>query len=1072
MAEITLRSYIKEIEGLIELERLDEAMAHCRHILQIYPKHIDSYRLLGKAYLEAKRYGDASDIFQRVLSAEPSDFVSHIGMSVIREDEGNLDIAIWHMERAFETNPANQVIQQELKRLFGVRDELEPLKIRLTRGALAHMYANGDLYPQAIAELRAALEEDPDRPDLQVLLADMHWRTNNPLKAAEVCSEILESLPHCLTANRIMAAVLQSSGKSDASTIYLRRLAALDPYTAYIESPADDVANVDDESISIEKLAWDAGQDLSEFVHRKPDWATSLGEELAVDEQVQEDAPSWQEILSTSPIAPTEEIDLQRTGPFTQELSQDDDTIPEWMRDIGWGEADGETPEEQLSFSDEELEKLERGVFKDDEIAAADIPEWLTDIAPSEAEVEIPEAQESEPSDDEDSLPSWLKGVTGELRAKDAGLEPSVSLEDEIDAALEKDEPEDSVQEIEGTEGAGQDIPSWLETPEPGASETIIGWLGKRTTLEEPTDTGEAVSEEPASDATPQEQERISWLDGIAEAAAQEQQESEKELDRLREISQSPPSSLSEDAPTESTPQEPPAWLLEISEQIDEEAPAQEMPLEATPEIETPAEEQEILPSEGVPEWVQDISPEETETEELTQEPESIRWRPEFASSKVTRPLGPITEDREEPGPEIPDQNGITRLRDLAEEITKATPPEDRPPDIPEIPEWLHEMSMDVPPEAEDDAEETLTQKLFKEVDRLTKETEPSVEEKPSIPEVTSTAEPIIPEEPREIEPTGEPEHFAAGPPLVEEPIITEAPSEAEPVVAEPPAEEEPIITEAPSEAEPVAAESPVVEEPIITETPSVAESVAAEPPAEEEPIITEAPSEAEPVAAEPPAEEEPFITEAPSEAEPVAAKSPAEEEPIITEVPSEAEPIAAEPPDEEEPIITEAPSEEESVAAEPPAEDEPIITETPSEAEPIAAELPAEEEPIITEAPPVTEPVAPVMIDETEPIEDEYPSRVPEAAPKPKFTEEDAAELLKSARSLAKAGDIQNAANAYAKLVRGRHLVPEVIESLHKVLELHPNASAFWKVLGDAHMKADRISEAVKAYQRGLKRV
>ena len=175
MAEISLRAYVKQIDDLIERDQLDEAIAHSRHILETYPKHLDTYRLLGKSYLEAKRYGDAADIFQRVLSAVPDDFVSHIGMAIVREDEGNLDAAIWHMERAYETKPANPAIRQELSRLIGRRDGLEPHKIRLTRGALARQYAQGELYAQAIAELRSALKEDSDRPELQVLLATMYW---------------------------------------------------------------------------------------------------------------------------------------------------------------------------------------------------------------------------------------------------------------------------------------------------------------------------------------------------------------------------------------------------------------------------------------------------------------------------------------------------------------------------------------------------------------------------------------------------------------------------------------------------------------------------------------------------------------------------------------------------------------------------------------------------------------------------------------------------------------------------------------------------------------------------------
>src|SRR3990170_5858683 len=185
MAKISLRTYVREIENLIESGRLEQALAHCRHLLDIYPKHLATYRLAGKSFLEMKRYKDAADIFQRVLSSIPDDFISHLGMSIIREDEGNLDAAIWHMERAFEVKPSNPAVQDELRRLYGRRDGMQPPKIHLTRGALARMYAKGQLYDQAIAELRAALAEDPARPDLQVLLARMYAKAGKKLAAAE-----------------------------------------------------------------------------------------------------------------------------------------------------------------------------------------------------------------------------------------------------------------------------------------------------------------------------------------------------------------------------------------------------------------------------------------------------------------------------------------------------------------------------------------------------------------------------------------------------------------------------------------------------------------------------------------------------------------------------------------------------------------------------------------------------------------------------------------------------------------------------------------------------------------------
>ena len=141
MAKIGLRAYNREIEQLIERGQIEEAIAHSKYILRFYPKHIETYRLIGKAYIESQRYSEAADILQRILSVLPDDFVSQIGMSIIREDEGNLDAAIFHMERAHEIQPSNVAVQDELRRLYGRRDGVEPPRLRLTRGALVRLYA-------------------------------------------------------------------------------------------------------------------------------------------------------------------------------------------------------------------------------------------------------------------------------------------------------------------------------------------------------------------------------------------------------------------------------------------------------------------------------------------------------------------------------------------------------------------------------------------------------------------------------------------------------------------------------------------------------------------------------------------------------------------------------------------------------------------------------------------------------------------------------------------------------------------------------------------------------------------
>ncbi len=230
MARISLRAYNREIEAMIDRNETDEAIIHCRTILKRYPKHVDTYRLMGKALLEAQRFGDASDVFHRVLSSVPDDFIAHLGMSIIREDEGNMDGAIWHMERSFEVQPSNAAIQVELRRLYGVRDGLTPQKIQLTRGALARMSAKSNLYSQAIAELRTALSDDPQRPDLQVLLASMYAQTGARMEAIETCNALLSKLPYCFEANRILAEILPETERSEQAQEFKDRLIEIDPY--------------------------------------------------------------------------------------------------------------------------------------------------------------------------------------------------------------------------------------------------------------------------------------------------------------------------------------------------------------------------------------------------------------------------------------------------------------------------------------------------------------------------------------------------------------------------------------------------------------------------------------------------------------------------------------------------------------------------------------------------------------------------------------------------------------------------------------------------------------------------
>jgi competence ComEA-like helix-hairpin-helix protein len=444
MAAIALREYVREIEKQVDGGRNEEAIAHSRHVLETFPKHVEVYRLLGKAYLESQRYGDAGDIFQRVLSTVPEDFVAHVGMSIIREDEGNFDEAIWHMERAFDVQPSNSAIQEELRRLYGRRDNIEPPKIRLTRGALARMYYKGELFPQAIAELRAALSESPDRLDLQVLLAEVYARSRQRVEAVDLASQVLRKLPFCLSANQIMVDMLKGTERENEIETYTQRLNQLDPYAAYVTNATPRSENVPDQAVRLNKLDYVANKASLES-SGQPLWAATLGIAAADMATGREETPPEWLTGGPTPIEETSEpaesgmepaIAETVGGPAPSEqvalpsATTEEEQIPEWMKEMGWGPASEESraTEAAIQFEDG-LEEVDTSTEPGEgELVAAEIPEWLKAMAPPETR------DEAEGEQGEEDVTPWLE----QLFSAEGKVDESGNLEE---LGGEKDEP-------------------------------------------------------------------------------------------------------------------------------------------------------------------------------------------------------------------------------------------------------------------------------------------------------------------------------------------------------------------------------------------------------------------------------------------------------------------------------------------------------------------------------------------------------------------------------------------------------------------------------------------------------
>lgn len=345
MTNTTLRAYLDSVKVLLDQQALEEVIGHCRHILQHFPKNLETYRLLGQSLLEKGQHQEAVDVFQRVLGALPDDFKAHLGMVACYDELQQIPRAIWHLERAFELDPNNKDLQAELRRLYERNRQQPPARFQLSRAALARIYFSGKLFEQAIGELQAALPQFPDRYDLQILYAEALWNADYVSEATEQSLVVLETLPDALQPNRIMAQLwLRANRPSDARP-YFFKVEQLDPFAAW-ELTHPDGQEFPKDALKLPRLLWDV-RAAAALATNAPEWMASIGEVFDnLDDAENQIAPNqrrkvWLDDLNAPGGAGTP-IPGQRTGlleRFGQQAGiapseTDEDDAPSWFREF------------------------------------------------------------------------------------------------------------------------------------------------------------------------------------------------------------------------------------------------------------------------------------------------------------------------------------------------------------------------------------------------------------------------------------------------------------------------------------------------------------------------------------------------------------------------------------------------------------------------------------------------------------------------------------------------------------------------------------------------------------------
>jgi len=1004
MSKIALRRYNTEINDMIDHEEVEEAIAHCLHILNIYPKYVETYRLLGKAYLESKQFENAADVFQRVLSSHPDDFVANVGMSIIGESYKDFDSAIHFMERAFEEQPSNHAIQEEMKRLFSRRDGVEPTKVRLTRGALARMYVHGNLYDQAVAELLSIINESPQRLDLLTILAETYYVQSLNTEAADVCMTVLNELPYCYLANRIMYLILTQDDRTDQAQEYFSRWIELDPYAEFISPPAYKSEDISDNTIEITKLELEGEQEKGPEL--TPIEEKLFGLEKAVDdnglEEEQEKKPKLTPIeeqlfglekAEDDPVLeegfPKEFVEEPEEPPFL-ELSDDEgemdveEEIPEWLF-IEDDEIKDDEFEEvvDLEKSFEELLEESLDEIKDDEIEEVvdleeSVEELLEDALDKTEDVEIPLVVPVIES--EDMILEVESEETEEEEIEEALQEEiEEALQEEIEEVLEKDIEED-----------------WLTSLEKDTTEEKDTWPTLLGAEDKPVINTGSLELEDA--------ENLDWLSDLVD------EEDDPEKPDWEKITETLPSIIEE----------------EIKELIDEDVFVE---AEETVEEET----------DDMPSW---MASDETEIKEETEQVEESEEEvveselPDWAESEdedvVSDDLPVLEEEKDEFEKlvEEADQAWLTSLGDtIKTEIRE---------DV-DMPDWLKQIDSD---------------KDFESDEELISDQE--------VEEISSLPEEDLPEWLKELKE----EEF--GERLAVDALISEDEQEQEVISDEETqlAEQEFIVDEVKDDE--LASELELEEDDKSGEDEApewmqalrgIAQDI---PDSEIEEKLDEVKSTSELKAIEIEEEDVPFDLEEEFEIQPEAVENEEIEEEVqeITEL-EEIEDDDLEVEDLEEEFETQP----EAVESEEIEQEVQEITELEEVED---DELPVEDLEIKTVEASDWVPEIELEDSETaadELAEEVIDEEVFEEEVSPVELEPVKVEEFDETRKFLQDGDLSSAGDLIKKVIRKGKNLPEVIEVLEEGLTDHPIDVNLWQLLGDAFMRQDKLAEAMEAY-------
>lgn len=203
----------------------EKALADFDAALKLDPDHVATIEAKASTLAELKRYDDALTAIAKLRQLEPKSIMPLVQEARIQALQGNRDGALHNLNQAEQLEPGNVgvlllrgMIYQEMKendkaladveRVLKLRPGLEPA-VRLR----AVLLAGAGKFDLAIQQLSELIKGDPNDVESRLQMAMFYQASDQPRKAVELYSEVLQKMPDNHFALRGRADALLSVGK-------------------------------------------------------------------------------------------------------------------------------------------------------------------------------------------------------------------------------------------------------------------------------------------------------------------------------------------------------------------------------------------------------------------------------------------------------------------------------------------------------------------------------------------------------------------------------------------------------------------------------------------------------------------------------------------------------------------------------------------------------------------------------------------------------------------------------------------------------------------------------------------